>query len=147
MMPLSKRRRVLSADNLRGVLLLKDELAGWLGNLDKYGDGDAAFYLAAYGARPHTIDRKKLDKPIRIPSLAISILGTIQPEPFSTLLLTRDDDGLQARLLPIWPDPVPPSRPNTILDHQRIVRAFRRLLVRLWSDRWKDYAHHPSTGA
>ena len=117
----------VSADNLRGVLLLKDELAAWLGNLDKYGDGDAAFYLAAYGARPHTIDRKKLDKPIRIPSLAISILGAIQPEPFSTLLLTRDDDGLQARILAIWPDPVPPKRPSTIPDHQRVVRAFRRL--------------------
>ena len=54
------------AGNPRGLLLVRDELAAWLGNLAKYGEGDRAFFLEAYGAHPYVVDRRKLAVPLRL---------------------------------------------------------------------------------
>ena len=44
----------LAAALPRGLLLVRDELAGWLGALDKYGGSgfDRAFAIEMYGGRP-----------------------------------------------------------------------------------------------
>jgi hypothetical protein len=118
---------VLSA-NRRGVLLLRDELSGWAANLEKYGEGDRAFWIESFGGRPYTVDRRKLGaRPMFIPHLAVSILGPIQPDRLASLVLEGDDDGLAARFLYAWPHPVPPKRPQGRLDMARLKAAFRRL--------------------
>jgi hypothetical protein len=115
------RRRLITSDttpeklvevvaaNPFGVLLHRDELAGWLGNMDRYGGsgGDRALYLEAYGARPYTRDRMKDPNPIQCDALAVCICGGIQPDRLASLLLAGDDDGLVARILYFWPDPAP----------------------------------------
>jgi hypothetical protein len=74
--------------NRRGVLLLRDELSAWAANLEKYGEGDRAFWIEAYGGRPYTVDRRKLGtRPMLIPHLAVSVLGGIQPDRLATLVL------------------------------------------------------------
>jgi hypothetical protein len=110
------------------VLLLRDELSAWAANLEKYGEGDRAFWIEAYGGRPYTVDRRKLGtRPMFIPHLAVSVLGSIQPDRLASLVLEGDDDGLAARFLYTWPHPVPPKRPEGRLDMACLKAGFRRL--------------------
>ena len=122
--PLSKRRLVstdptvakaerMSAANPRGMLLERDELAGWLGGMDRFGSAgsssDRAFWLQAYGGRPWSPDRvKDGDDEIFVAHLTWAIMGGIQPDRLATMLLGGDDDGMSARFLYFWPEPQPP---------------------------------------
>lgn len=106
------------ASNPRGVLLVRDELAGWLGGFGRYtgaAAGERALWIEAFGARAHTIDRVKTGS-LRIQHLAVSMLGTTQPARLHRLLLSAEDDGLAARFLWCWPEPTPPSRPAVEAD-------------------------------
>ena len=112
----------------KGVLLNRDELAGWLQNLGVYGgDGDRSFYIESYGGRSYSIDRKKNGRRISIERLLISILGGIQPDKLHTALLKGDDDGLAARFLYFWPNPAPFVRPPDDCSDTGLRRALARL--------------------
>jgi hypothetical protein len=91
----------------RGLLLHRDELAGWLGSFDQYkaGKADTAHWLTMHGARTLIVDRKTGDKPvIHIPHAAVSITGGIQPEVLARALGREHyEDGLAARLLLAMP--------------------------------------------
>jgi putative DNA primase/helicase len=67
-------------DNPAGVLLLRDELIGFLKSLNKAGhESDRAFYLEGWNANSqYTFDRVSRGT-ITIPSMCISIFGGIQP--------------------------------------------------------------------
>jgi len=115
----------------RGLLSYRDELAGWLGSFDRYGNGsggERAFWLEAFGGRSFVLDRVKLDVPVRIPHLTLSVLGGIQPDRLATMVMGGDDDGLAARLLMTWPEPVRPARPRLVADEAAALAAMRRLL-------------------
>jgi hypothetical protein len=118
---------VVLSGNPRGVILWRDELSAWVGNLDKYGTGDRAFWLEGYGGRPYTVDRRKLGEPLFIAHMAISVLGGIQPDRLSDQVLDAPADGLGARMLYVWPDPVPPMRPSGDIDTQLLIEALHRL--------------------
>jgi hypothetical protein len=100
---------VLLDTNPRGLLLMRDELSGWLGGFDKYSDGnEAAQWLEFHSSNSVRIDRKGGDKKtIYIPRAPVSVTGTIQ-EPVLRNLLSGDDakhfdNGLAARLLMAMP--------------------------------------------
>jgi len=118
------------AANPKGLLYIRDELTGWLGNFDRYGGsgGDRAMWLEAWGGRSYIIDRVKLDgEPIQIPHLSVGVLGGIQPDRLASVLHAGDDDGLHARFLYFWPEPVPPMRPIGDLANGPALAALRRL--------------------
>lgn len=98
----------LAAGLPRGLLLVRDELAGWLGAFDKYGGGgaDRAFAIEMYGGRAYVVDRMKNPEPLRIRHLSIGVLGGVQPEKLS-VIIDGPDDGLASRLLWAWPDVQP----------------------------------------
>jgi hypothetical protein len=122
--PLEPRpRRVLASDatlesvgallayNPGGLLLARDELAGWFGSHGRYSGArvaDASGWLELHGARPLTIDRKAAG-PLYVARAACSITGTIQP---ATLRQQATPEalasGLFARFLLAWP----PARPR-----------------------------------
>jgi Protein of unknown function (DUF3987) len=105
--------------NPKGLLLIRDELTGLLGSMDQYGGhgADRAFYLECWNGGPYVVDRRKHSgTPIRIPHASLAILGGIQPERLKEALAGADD-GLAARFLFIWPDPVQ-YRDLTILSYQ-----------------------------
>jgi Protein of unknown function (DUF3987) len=122
----------LLAHNPRGVVLTRSELAGWLGQLDRYGGAgaDRAFYIEAWDGQAHVVDRvKNKGEPIRVPYASLAIAGTIQPEKLGEVF-TAPDDGLVARFLFIWPEPLEPRQPLTAGQHQRaafLEQAFGRL--------------------
>lgn len=97
----------------KGMLMAKDELAGLLANLSRYSGGsDRPHWLQAYNGDERRIDRQKSATPLMIPHWSISLLGGIQPDRFRDLMARdSDNDGLSARFLKCYPDPVPPKRP------------------------------------
>jgi hypothetical protein len=99
----------LLAEQPRGLLYMRDELAGWLGNHDRYGGhgGDRAFYLEAWNGGAYVADRvKNHGAPVRIARTALAIIGGMQPDRLREALAGADD-GLAARLTYVWPDPAP----------------------------------------
>lgn len=95
----------------RGILVQRDELAGWFRSLDRQGrEADRAFYLESWqGRAPFTVDRIGRGT-IYVPALTVSVLGTIQPGPLSRLVhgaVSSADgaDGLLQRFqVLVWPD-------------------------------------------
>ena len=113
----------------KGVLQVRDELSGWLLDMDKYGGGgERPIYLQAYGGRSHTVDRKSLPQPLIIPRMSVSVMGGIQPDKLASCIMAGDDDGLSARFLYCWPDKVPFQRPRLLADDASATQALRRLM-------------------
>jgi hypothetical protein len=68
----------LMAEQPRGLLYMRDELAGWLGNHDRYGGhgGDRSFFLEAWNGGSYVADRVKYrGQPVRIARAALAILA------------------------------------------------------------------------
>ena len=127
----------LSDANPRGLMLQRDELAGWIASMDRYGSGaggDRPFWLQAYGGRPWAPDRVKDLEPVNVPHLLWTILGTIQPDRVSTLMMAGDDDGLSARFLYCWPEALPPRRPESRADTEGALHRLRRLRGLPWQE-------------
>lgn len=97
-------------DNPRGIMLIRDELAGWITSMNQYKSGkggDIQFFLECWSCGQFTIDRKSLDNPILIPHTYLTVCGTCQPETLRNLLnQSRQEDGFAARLLPYYPEEV-----------------------------------------
>ena len=116
--------------NPRGLLMQRDELAGWLSGMDRYSGGgsERPMWLEAYGAGRYVVDRvRHKGQPIVIPRMSVSICGTVQPDRLAELLKSADD-GLAARFLWFWPSPVSFKRSNRAIDDAVAVGAMRQLL-------------------
>lgn len=119
----------LAAGLPRGLLLVRDELAGWLGAFDKYGGGgsDRAFAIEMYGGRSYVVDRMKNPEPLHIRHLSIGVLGGVQPDKLE-MILNGPDDGLASRLLWAWPDVKPEfTLARGVQDDGPMQSAFARL--------------------
>ena len=99
-------------ENQRGLLLIRDELAGFLVKME--GDdyqSDRAFYLEAFnGDGQFTYDRIGRGT-VHIQNATISMIGGIQPSRIAPIvnnaMTGKGDDGLVQRLqLAVWPDDV-----------------------------------------
>lgn len=91
--------------NSRGILLERDELAGWIGSFDRYAGGkggaDLAHWLSMHNAQTLIIDRKTgFPKTIHVPMASVSVTGGIQPGILrSSLAAEHRESGLVARFL------------------------------------------------
>ena len=120
----------LAASLPRGLLVVRDELAGWIGAFDKYGGGgsDRAFAVEMYGGRSYRVDRVKNPEPISINRLSVGVLGGVQPDKLS-ILTDGPDDGLTARILWAWPDASPSFKlAREHIDSTEAKAAFMRLV-------------------
>ena len=115
----------------RGLIVKRDELAGWLSSMERYGGkgsagSDRASWLQAFDGGGYAVDRISRGE-LYIENLSVSIIGGIQPERLAELHgLTSD--GLLQRFLPVMMGPAtfpvdePPSRAGD---------QFRRLCLQL----------------
>jgi hypothetical protein len=98
---------ILATAAPKGVMIRRDEIAGWLAGMNAYNPSGRAFWIEAYGGRPYRVERRKHGKePIEIPRLAVAVCGGTQPERLAELI-TGADDGLLSRIQWSWPNPVP----------------------------------------
>jgi len=106
---------MIAEGNPRGLILFRDELAGWLATLDQRGrENDRTFYLESWnGNIVVNVDRVGRGS-LRIEGLAITIIGGIQPGKLEAYVRGAvqggmSDDGLIQRLqMSVYPD-VPSS--------------------------------------
>jgi hypothetical protein len=92
----------------RGLLLARDELAGWLASFNQYKagqGGDVAHWLEVHRAGHLLVDRKTGDKTTTyVPRAAVCIAGGMQPETLRRSLTPEFfENGLAARLLLAMP--------------------------------------------
>jgi hypothetical protein len=94
----------------RGVVAVRDELAGWVRAMDQYKQGgkgaDRQFWLSAWSNSYVAVDRKSRDEPLMIQRPFVGVFGSIQPGVLSELGEGRED-GLLDRIIFTYPEPVP----------------------------------------
>jgi hypothetical protein len=99
-------------DSPRGVLVAKDELAGWLRGMDQYKAGgkgsDRQFWLSAWNSEPITVDRKGEPEALMVSEPFVGICGGIQPEVLEELN-RGPEDGMLDRFLVAFPETVAPG--------------------------------------
>jgi putative DNA primase/helicase len=106
-----KLHEILSR-NPAGLLVVRDELTGWLAELDRDGrEGERSFFLQAWsGDQPYKLERIGRGS-IYVPAVCVSLIGNIQPARLRWYLADAvrggaNDDGLFQRFqVMVWPDP------------------------------------------
>lgn len=104
----------IAQHNPKGLLLFRDELSGWWTTFRQLG-GEAT-WLKAFGARPHTVNRSK-EPPIRIPRLAVSVIGGSQPDMVRGFIEAKTNGGFASRWLFVSPEPERGFRLAKATDH------------------------------
>lgn len=126
----------LLAKQFDGLLVCRDELAGWL-NFDEYKNGRGSglgHWLSMWSASSMNVDRKTgTTKLLHIRRAAVSLIGGIQPGVLKSAIGREHmQDGLCARLLLAMPEPKPVVWTDEIVDwaiESRMTRVFDALLT------------------
>lgn len=90
--------------NKRGLGVHADELAGWLGNFQRYNKGsEQEFWLSAWNGSNLSFIRKTSD-PVYLSLPFISVAGTIQPGVLDRMAEGRTENGFMDRFIFSVPD-------------------------------------------
>ncbi len=118
---------LLSA-NPRGLLMARDDLAGWFFSLDpSVGGNNIAHWRSMFKARRIIIDRLTRGRLLSftVDRAAVSVTGGIRPE------LLRQNPDLRSRLLVSWPTQRPTEWTDADVDPQTEADV-ARLIARLY---------------
>lgn len=92
--------------NPRGILWNRDEMAGFILDIDRYIQRDAGSktrFMSSYDSGPWKINRRDKSKNSLIPHATLSILGTVQPAVLPKIFSSLDvASGFLPRFLFIW---------------------------------------------
>lgn len=146
---------LLEREDVPGVVSFHDELAAFIGDMDKYraNKSDRAHWLSMWSGGGLNILRKGSD-PIHVESTSVSLFGAIQQDKLCDLLYgddaaSKSGDGFWARFLWVVP---PHIFPKTNLNEHEIngelmelverLDAFsnRPVVVRLTPEAWELFA-------
>jgi len=125
----------LLQDNPLGLLVCRDELAGWIGSFDRYAAGgkgsDQPHYMSMYDAAPLIVDRKCAGGSVFVERAAVSVLGGIQPRVLERVFgMAEREAGLLGRVLLVFP----PDQPSPWTDAELpddVAGNWRELLAAL----------------
>lgn len=95
----------LHEENPNAVGVFKDELAGWIKDMNKYRAGsDLEFWLSTFSNQPAALNRKTV-KNTYVHSPVIPVLGGIQPAVLNQIFTEEyKDNGFSDRMLLCYPD-------------------------------------------
>ena len=120
----------------RGVLVMRDELAGWVRSMDQYKSGgkgaDRQFWLSGWSNSHVIVDRKGRGEPLFLPRPFVGVVGAIQPGVLPELGAGRED-GMMDRFLFAHPLPVPSAwsdheiSPASRAEYARLYERLREL--------------------
>jgi hypothetical protein len=123
-------------DNPRGLLVARDELAGWIGSFSRYkgkaGASDLPNWLELFNAGTLIVDRKMGQRThYFVEHAAASIVGGVQPGVLVRALTPEFlDAGLAARLLMVMP-PRLPKRWSEAEVGEEVEKAYHACLDKL----------------
>jgi Protein of unknown function (DUF3987) len=108
--PTIERLASLLVARPRGMMLIRDELAGLFGNMGRYSGGsDRPFWLEAWNGGRHVVER--VSGSIVVDHLLVGVVGAFQPDKLARAF-AGDEDGMYGRFLYAWPS-TPNYRPLT----------------------------------
>lgn len=85
--------------NKRGVGLYKDELKGFLNDMNKYRKGsDEEFWLESFNNGSYIVNRVTKE-PVMVNDICINIIGTIQHDVLNKMITEMEDNGFTDRIL------------------------------------------------
>jgi Protein of unknown function (DUF3987) len=114
----------------RGMMLLRDELAGLFANMGRYSGGsDRPFWLEAWVGGRHVVER--VSGSIIIDHLLVGVIGGFQPDKLARAF-SGDEDGMYGRFLYGWPS-TPDYRPliNDVAEVEPELQSALKALIRL----------------
>jgi len=114
----------------RGMMLLRDELAGLFANMGRYSGGsDRPFWLEAWVGSRHVVER--VSGTIVVDHLLVGIIGSFQPDKLARAF-QGDEDGMYGRFLFGWPS-TPDYRPltNEVAEIEPELQSALKALIRL----------------
>lgn len=110
--------------NYRGMIIVFDELTGWVNGLNQYKGGkgtDREYYLSFWNGVPTKVNRTKRE-PLFLSDPFLSVVGAMPPAVLNQLVdeKGRGEDGFIHRILFSYPDPVPQQwTEETVSEHAR----------------------------
>ena len=108
--PTIERLAALLKARPRGMVLIRDELAGLFANMSRYSGGsDRPFWLEAWNGVRHVVER--VSGSIVIDYLLVGVIGCFQPDKLARAF-AGDEDGMCGRFVYAWPS-APDYRPLT----------------------------------
>jgi len=133
---------ILSKQEPRGILVLRDELSGWLASMDAYRNGagkDRPAWLEAYNGGPLEIDRIGRGS-IFVPNWSATVIGGIQPSVIDDYANVTNHDGMLQRFLLYYATTAPPGedrQPNMmakdlygeLIDHLAHLQPAERSVI------------------
>jgi Protein of unknown function (DUF3987) len=114
----------------RGMMLLRDELAGLFANMGRYSGGsDRPFWLEAWVGGRHVVER--VSGTIVINHLLVGVVGSFQPDKLARAF-QGDEDGMYGRFLYGWAA-TPDYRPltNEVAEIEPELQSALKALIRL----------------
>ncbi len=125
----------LLSENPRGLILMYDELAGWVKNFNRYNSGsESEFWMSVFNHKVAMSDRKSSQSGVFIRNPFLCVIGTIQPKVLTDLAANnRNANGFMERILYVFPaDQTKPKWDRTRrLPSFDIAAAWREILSRL----------------
>ncbi|MFM7316637.1 MAG: DUF3987 domain-containing protein [bacterium] len=126
---------VILNSNPRGILICRDEIAGWFKSMNCYRKGgDVEFYLTLYSSKPIAVDRKSQKSPLWLGKPFACVIGSIQPEVLIELKRNEVDNGFSDRFLYCFPDDqkfagyvVDDVDPAVLEDWENTIKALYKL--------------------
>lgn len=132
--PTWEKLHTLLAENPGGLLMVRDEMSGWLRDMGREECAEArSFCVQGWSGGAFTVDRIGRGT-VTARDMRLSIIGAIQPGPLAQVLRSSrsgaGDDGLIERFLIAWPDD-----PGDWREVDRLPDGGARLRVREAFDR------------
>jgi len=120
------------SENPRGISVVVDELNGFIKNMNRYNSGsDAETYNTLWSGGSINVNRVTTE-PIYIPSTAVSIFGTIQPEVlYNFFSKDKDKNGLTSRFLFIMPDNLLPINWGNKEINEDLIKQYHQAIHKL----------------
>lgn len=116
--------------NVKGALVLRDELSGWVESMNRYSSGhsEKSFWLETFSGGKFIINRVKFGTDRHeIEDLMATVFGTIQPKKLLQTVFKDSGDVFLARFLWVYPEPIPPAIPKQKPSETLVYEAFKKL--------------------
>ncbi len=121
-------------DNQKGLILVRDELSGWITSMNQYKGGkgaDIQFYLTIWSRGSVIVDRKTEEEHISLPDTYLAVTGSCQPGVLIDLLnKERQQNGFASRLLISYPMEVQRKWVDSGVD-ESVIQPVEQLFIKL----------------
>lgn len=117
-------------NNVKGALVLRDELSGWIDGMNKYSSGrsERSFWLETFSGGKYIVNRVKFGTDREeVEDLMATVFGSIQPQRLKKTVNDDSGDGFLARFLWVYPAPIPPAIPSKKPSATVVYNALKKL--------------------